>query len=194
MLKGAVCNHLVNTTSDHRLILMDTNTDKRKAKPRFYFDQRWVRNGEIRGVIERAWGSEHQGSRMFKVTRKIRECRMALLTWKRNNSLNSGRQIMELKEKIQELKVSNNLGKRGQIAELKLQLSTAYREEELYWSHKARTRWLQEGDKNTAFFHASVMAARKQRKITCLQKDNGQWCKTDQELREEICRYYNQIK
>ncbi|XP_027099102.2 uncharacterized protein [Coffea arabica] len=172
---------------------MDTNPDQRKVKKRFYFDQRWVRNGEIRGVIERAWGSEHQGSRMFKVTRKIRECRMALLTWKRNNSLNSGRQIMELKEKIQELKVSNNLGKRGQIAELKLQLSTAYREEELYWSQKARTWWLQEGDKNTAFFHASVMAARKQRKITCLQKDNGQWCKTDQELREEMCRYYNQL-
>ncbi|XP_071900920.1 uncharacterized protein [Coffea arabica] len=181
-----MCNHLENEASDHSMLLLDTNPDQRKVKKRFYFDQRWVKNGEIREVIERVWGSEHQGSRMFKVTRKIRECRMALLTWKRNNSLNSGRQIMELKEKIQELKVSNNLEKRGQITELKLQLSTAYREEELYWSHKARTRWLQEGDKNTAFFHASVMAARKQRKITCLQKDNGQWCKTDQELREEI--------
>ena len=47
---------------------------------------------------------------------------------------------------------------------MKLRLSKAYIEEELYWSQKARTRWLQEGDKNLAFFHASVMAARNQKK------------------------------
>ena len=56
-----------------------------------------------------------------------------------------------MKERIQELKDSNILGKKGQLVELKLQLSKAYREEELYWSQKARTRWLQEGDKTRLF-------------------------------------------
>ena len=37
------------------------------------------------------------------------------------------------------------------------------------------------------------MTVRKHRKITCLQKDNGEWCKTEQELREEMCGYYKQL-
>ncbi|XP_071932934.1 uncharacterized protein [Coffea arabica] len=84
-------------------------------------------------------------------------------------------------------------GKKDQLVELKLQLSKAYQEEELYWSQKARTRWLQEGDKNTVFFHTSAMNARKQRQITYLQKENGQWCTNEQEVMEEICGYYKQL-
>nr|XP_027100420.1 uncharacterized protein LOC113719410 [Coffea arabica] len=118
---------------------------------------------------------------------------MALLTWRRKSNMNSGKSIQVIKGRIQELKDSNSTGKKGQLVDLKLQLSKAYREEELYWSQKARTRWLKEGDKNTAFFHASVMKARKQRQITCLQKDNGQWCTNEQEVHEEICGYYKQL-
>ena len=79
---------------------------------------------------------------MFKVARQIKEYRMALLTWKMSNSLNSGEKIKHIKEKMQEIRNNNNSGRRGQLADMKLQLSKAYREEELYWSQKARTRWL----------------------------------------------------
>lgn len=44
---------------------------------------------------------------------------------------------------------------------LKEQLDLAYREEEEYWSQKTRVHWLQEGDKNTQFFHASTTQRRK---------------------------------
>ncbi|XP_071928211.1 uncharacterized protein [Coffea arabica] len=108
----------------------------------------------------------------------------------KEKNMDSGKRIQVIKERIQELKDSNIIGKKGQLVELKLQLSKAYREEELYCSQKARTRWLQEEDKNIAFFHASVMNARKQRQITCLQKNNGQWRKNEQEVKEEICGYY----
>nr|XP_027067846.1 uncharacterized protein LOC113693518 [Coffea arabica] len=76
---------------------------------------------------------------------------------------------------------------------MKLQLIKAYKEEELYWSQKARCRWLQEGDKNTAYFHASVMATRRRNKIIVLQRNNDEWCKTEQEVMEEICNYYQQL-
>lgn len=43
------------------------------------------------------------------------------------------------------------------LAELKLNLEQAYKEEEVFWSQKARVHWLQEGDKNTQIFHATTV-------------------------------------
>ncbi|XP_027182324.1 uncharacterized protein LOC113780749 [Coffea eugenioides] len=178
----AICLHQENEASDHSILILDTNPNQRKSKRRFYFDQRWARNEDSKGIIKTAWGIEQKGSRMFKVMRKIRECRMVLLVWNKKLKMNSGKKITQIKKKLQEIKESNGEGKRGQLADLKLQLSKAYKEEELFWSQKARCRWLQEGDKNTAYFHASVMATRRRNKITVLQRNNGDWCNTDQEL------------
>ena len=189
----AVCIHQETEASDHSFLILDTIPNQRKTKRRFYFDQRWARNGESKGIIEAAWGKEQKGSRMFKVMRKIKECRMALLIWNRKLRMNSGMKMEQIKKKMQELKESNGEGIRGQLVDMKLQLSKAYKEEELYWSQKARCRWLQEGDKNTAYFHASVMATRKRNKITALQRSNGEWCETEQEVTNEICSYYQQL-
>lgn len=56
---------------------------------------------------------------------------------------------------------------------IKHQLIIAYREEEAYWGQKSQNRWLDEGDKNTKFFHASVKATRKRKRIEKLQDVNG---------------------
>ncbi|XP_071905833.1 uncharacterized protein [Coffea arabica] len=189
----AICHHQETEASDHNILILDNNPNQRKPKKRFYFDQRWARNEDSKGIIETTWGIEQKGSRMFIVMRKIKECRMALLAWNRKLRMNSGKKITQIKEKLLEIKESSGEGIRGQIAELKLKLSKAYKEEELYWSQKARCRWLKEGDKNTAYFHASVMATRKRNKITILQRDNGNWCSIDQEVKEEICSYYQQM-
>ncbi|XP_071921715.1 uncharacterized protein [Coffea arabica] len=60
-------------------------------------------------------------------------------------------------------------------------------------AQKARSRWLKEGDKNTAYFHACVKTRRKRNKITSLQKGNGEWCKDNQQIVQEICRYYEEM-
>ena len=111
---------------------------------------------------------------MFKITRKIRECRIALLSWNRLNKKNAAIQINEIKRKIQELKESAVQGKSRKMAELKLKLSSAYKAEEIFWAQKARSKWLKAGDKNTAYFHACVKTRRKRNQITNLQKGNGE--------------------
>ena len=47
--------------------------------------------------------------------------------------------------------------------------------EEIFWRQKSRVKWLQEGDKNTSFFHQSVMANRAKLHIHKLQDDEGNW-------------------
>lgn len=45
--------------------------------------------------------------------------------------------------------------------------------EDIYWKQKARVDWLQEGDKNTAFFHDSVQAHRNKCNISSLVNSEG---------------------
>lgn len=56
---------------------------------------------------------------------------------------------------------------------LKGNLMDAYKEEESFWSQKSRDRWLEEGDQNTQFFHVSVKASRKRKRLDFLVDSKG---------------------
>lgn len=45
--------------------------------------------------------------------------------------------------------------------------------EETYWKQRAKLFWLEEGDTNTKFFHASATSRKKTNLISCLQSESG---------------------
>ncbi|XP_071912221.1 uncharacterized protein [Coffea arabica] len=99
---------------------------------------------------------------------------------------NAKAKIQGIKEQLKATREAGERCNKGVITTLKLQLSKAYKDEELYWSQKSRSRWLREGDKNTTYFHQSVMAKRKRNRISILQKTDGEWCRSDQKIEEEL--------
>ena len=172
----STCTHIEKEASDHCILVLDTYPTNRKYNRRFFFYQRWTRNPKSKEVIQMAWDKEQRGSRMFKVARKIKECIFGLLERNKKIRGNSRVRINEIKNQLENAKARKDPNKKSLMTNLKMQLSKAYKEEELYWSQKSRNRWLKEGDKNTAFFHLSVMAKRKRNRISLLQKSNGEWC------------------
>lgn len=48
-------------------------------------------------------------------------------------------------------------------------------QEEAYWFHKAESKWLQLGNKNTRFFQQSTLAWRRRNTITALKNTEGSW-------------------
>lgn len=57
--------------------------------------------------------------------------------------------------------------------QFKCHLNEAYKEEEEYWSKKARVQWVKEGDKNSKFFHAVTAERRKMNKILSMTNEVG---------------------
>ena len=45
--------------------------------------------------------------------------------------------------------------------------------EETFWRQKSREKWLEEGDRNTNFFHNSTIYNRSKNKITCIKNHQG---------------------
>ncbi|KAL3502870.1 hypothetical protein ACH5RR_037319 [Cinchona calisaya] len=68
--------HINNETLDHAILLIDNSSCHRTKKKRFIFDKRWI-NRRIQQVVQEAWHKEVCGYRMFRLTSKIKICRVA---------------------------------------------------------------------------------------------------------------------
>lgn len=68
-------------------------------------------------------------------------------------------------------------------------LNTLLVQEESYRKQRAKLFWLNEGDKNTKFFHSSSTARRKMNHINYLTKENGE-CVHDHDSMCAIVRDY----
>lgn len=63
-------------------------------------------------------------------------------------------------------------------------------QEEVYWKQKARIEWLQEGDKNMAFFFNSVKARRHGNSIYVLVNDTGEHLSSFKDILCEAVQYF----
>ncbi|XP_071902765.1 uncharacterized protein [Coffea arabica] len=190
---NAKCTHVENWASDHSILLLDTCPANRRRKRRFYFDKRWVQYEEVHKLINDAWNTTCEGSKMYKVTKRITSCRIHLLKWHKRKIGNAKKKIAEIKEELEKKKKQPWITGKGEIANLKTQLTKAYQEEEMFWSQKARLQWLREGDKNTKYFHAVVNGRRRACRMNQIQKGDGSWTKSEQEVGKEIANYYRQL-
>lgn len=181
--------HIENQSSDHSILLLDTKPVQVKRKKRFLLDKRWIDKPGVEEVVRTAWESDCFGSPMFRVAFKIKRCRQ----WDRLQGHNSAAKIQKLKEEMEELKKQE--GRRDWVkwTELKTQLDRAYKEEESYWSQKSRVQWLKDGDKNTSFFHASVMQRRRSNRIDQLDSLQGGVCAGKEEVLKEVSDYYENL-
>ncbi|XP_071939763.1 uncharacterized protein [Coffea arabica] len=189
----AKCLHVGTKASDHCMLVLDTNPGGRKCKKRFMFDRRWLLNKDVKEVVGRAWGEHQQGSRLYTVQCKIKKVRMNLLSWSRKSFSNSKKLIEQVKNEIEKVKLNKLSGFRIKLLGLKRKLANAYKKEELFWSQKVRLKWLKEGDKNTGYFHTTVVGRRKANRLRALKRRNGDWCRSAEESREEILDYFEQI-
>lgn len=57
---------------------------------------------------------------------------------------------------------------------------------------KSRVQWIASGDKNTSFYHASVLIRRSKNRIVSL-RINGEWEMNEEVLQNHIRNFYIQL-
>lgn len=55
-------------------------------------------------------------------------------------------------------------------------------QEQEFWTIRAKTEWLQQRDRNTKFFHATVLSNRGSLKISALKDDSGNWIQNNLQI------------
>lgn len=79
----------------------------------------------------------------------------------------------KLESQMQDIQQQIILGGRSpelesQETKIQQQLHNMLRREEVFWKDKSRVHWLKEGEKNTKFFHRSIIQHKSHNKITHL--------------------------
>lgn len=151
---------LAKRGSDYRPVLISLIFSKESYRGCFRFDKRFLNKPRVKETIILSWNQPYRfGQNGLSVAERLRACRKALSTWKKENNVNSRDRIVQIQNAL-ELEQSCNFPNLFQVRLMKKDLVLAYREEEAFWSKKCRDKWCVEGDHNTKFFHASVKANR----------------------------------
>lgn len=66
-------------------------------------------------------------------------------------------------------------------------------QEETLWKQKSRKLWLEEGDRNTSFFHKSTVQHRQHNRINCLKSSDGMILEEQSLIEQELIQYFSDL-
>lgn len=178
--------------SDHRTLLIDTESIKRNKRSMFRYDIRWRFQPQVKRVIREVWNDECLSITPENFHKVIEKCRGALSKWRSKNKINTEKRIRELKDQIQE--VYQSLNKDFTLLNsLKAELNLQYRLEEEYWRTKSRVQWLKAGDRNTKFFHSKTKQRRSYNRILHLADETGNDYTTPADIHKQVINYFDHL-
>ncbi|PKI49687.1 hypothetical protein CRG98_029932 [Punica granatum] len=76
---------------------------------------------------------------------------------------------------------------------VKRELDEVLAKEELLWFQKSRSEWVQQGDRNTRYFHSKAIIKRKVLRTEGLQMEDKTWCFDDDVLRKMVLDHFQQF-
>jgi predicted RNA binding protein with dsRBD fold (UPF0201 family) len=104
------------------------------------------------------------------------------------------KKVRKLQQKLDKLR-RQSVG-RGPATEEKSivkQLREALRQEEIWMRQRSRVRWLKEGDRNTAYFHAQAAQRKRINKIANLRRLDGSVCVNEVGDKCEVQAFYQNL-
>ena len=177
--------------SDHRpAIIKIRRTTERGLRP-FQFDTRLSKIAEFKDVVQTSW-NQFVESYDESVYGRIKCCRRDISEWKRNHCTNSAIRIKKLIQAI-DTAHSDDQTTMAHIHGLRKDLLQAYRDEETFWKLKSRNQWLNEGDRNSKFFHAVTKNRVARNRLTSILRTNGEVIRGNVEIAKEAVGYFGDL-
>jgi hypothetical protein len=78
-------------------------------------------------------------------------------------------------------------------AVLRFKLDKIDEQIDIYWRQRAHTKWLQQGDRNTKFFHAACSERKRRNFVGKLKNGVGGWIEGEKEKQMFITNYFTQL-
>ncbi|XP_077212822.1 uncharacterized protein LOC143847924 [Tasmannia lanceolata] len=188
---------LPHSVSDHCPLLLSPKMEF-WGPPPFRFELAWLENPQMEALLVRWWSeSVFEGPGDVVIGKKLRFIKGKLKEWdKEQKEVDQGRKRI-LEDRLMEI---NTLAESGLASaedyEQQGRLIQEYKEllmlKEISWRQRSRVKWLLEGDKNTAFFHAMASARRRRNKIESLEVE-GEIVSDKERIIEEIIEFYRSL-
>lgn len=96
----------------------------------------------------------------------MKNCNRTLQEWHRKTFKNAEVEIRRLKLVIEDrMRGDNNNVNWTEIKNLQGEIDKLWKQGEIFWGQCSRVKWLQWGDRNSSFFHATTIQRRDRNKV-----------------------------
>lgn len=106
LFETAEMTHILRQSSDHSLLILDTQPLRVKTKARFIFDSRWTTMADCEELTKEEWEKPVGGSRMFSVQRKLKSCKIRFIEWRKGQQGNARKEIEVTVKEMEEMQKS----------------------------------------------------------------------------------------
>ncbi|PNX75860.1 cysteine-rich receptor-like protein kinase, partial [Trifolium pratense] len=176
ILKGGISNQWVGSRdiSDHCPIWLECSIINWGPKP-FKFNNCWADHPDFLDFVKITWESlEVSGKKAFVLKEKLKMLKVALRKWNKEvfgiTDLGIDKTVKELNE-IEDLIANGEIDPSNHNSkELVRKFWEQIHTKESLLRQKSRTKWIQEGDANSRFFHSSIKGRRRRNQIVRLKK------------------------
>lgn len=191
--KEAFVQHLNWFKSDHMPLLLRLNRGDVDRSPtsRFRFIAAWITDESFKDMIKKNWCNNYSWTEAISnLTDKIKE-------WNKEVFGNICKRKRELTNRLNDIDRPNPNGLNSYLNDLQETLWKEYEktllQEEILWCHRMRHIWLQFGDKNTNFFHASSQIRKKRNRVEALKNNENIWVTDKAEIKTMASEFFRKL-
>lgn len=80
-----------------------------------------------------------------------------------------------------------------EVTQIRRDIDRLWQQEEQYWGQRSRVKWMNYGDRNSKFFHASTIQRRDLNKLLRIKDADDNWLEGQTEVMNGISNYYNNL-
>jgi hypothetical protein len=182
--------HLPRVHSDHTPILLDTEPAQHHFGDRpFRFETIWLTDPSFPKLVHESWQTFPNN-----VNLALADFTTRVTSWNKQEFGNIFYRKRRLLARINGVQKALARHPSDSLLKLETDLSNQFqsvlRMEEEFWALKSRMEWSLLGDRNTSFFHTSVLCRRHWNKIWCLKDSMGNWSQSTTQLKTLIRDYF----
>jgi len=170
---------------------------RRRCVP-FKFLNIWADRDDFMDVVGSSWQVPVSGNPMYQFTTKLRRLKLVFRTLHHHQTSDLTGRVASAREAwfaAQHFLDEHPASVEAQQSErlLASRYMQLCKDEESYFKQRSRIQWLQLGDKNTAFFHKSLLHRQTRNRIHMLKDESGNNIIDEQEIGQLATSYYEQL-
>ncbi|KAI3450940.1 hypothetical protein Pfo_007605 [Paulownia fortunei] len=153
-------SHLPRIWSDHAPLLATLSFQLDKTPSPFRFMNMWTRHQSFLEVVRNSWQNSTGMAGMINLQQKLYRTKQLLRWWNKNvfgdifeNIKKAGKEVSLKEQMFDANPIDENL---IELKRCSAVLTHALIIEKDFWKQKAACRWINDGERNTAFFHSLV--------------------------------------
>uniref|UniRef100_A0A803QQW6 Reverse transcriptase domain-containing protein n=1 Tax=Cannabis sativa TaxID=3483 RepID=A0A803QQW6_CANSA len=183
---------------DHSPLLVSIYQNKSSGKKPFKYYNMWKMAPTFDTQVSKRGNEEVQGSQMYKIVTKLKRLKLVLKKINREGFSEIHKADMVTKDDL--ITAQEELSKNPQsltLIKTEQEASKKYNEVHkaysMFLSQKAKINWATFGDKNSAYFHASLKFRRIHNQIVSIEDEHGTWQDSPEGVQKAFLGYYEAL-